>query len=443
MRLKIAFLASCLLILLVLSVPARAADTPEEIEIEGVSCQNDSNIKKNMLAEAIFICIKDKMNHMADNMVTDIFNKSSKAINALLLLAVISFAIKYILFGTRQPQAEFFAMLLKMIIVSSLLFGIRTGGGILVLRDTILNTASDLQNVVLTTNGFGIVGGNIFAKMDSTLCQIYGISDPATKKCKDTIKSDKDMAGIGMMGGLMLAGPLGAKAFIDGGAAVGMLVGAFMAALYINVVALIALTFLFTLSPIMLPLMLFKATERMFQKWRGQLISYSIQPMIMTVFISLMFIILGNLVGTLGNFIDAARAMSNNPGVRLIKTGMSTSTKVEGGNKDNVAVNTGTRIIPETGDTIAGQLLAGAGNGEQKNMLSLGIATKEISVPVIPFGKKQLNDLGSNMVVLLVTCAAMLKFMKQLPSWAAYLAGDGLVPNLATSAPVQQFEQNK
>ena len=431
MRLTL-LVSSLVLMLLLLPNTARA-------DIGDIHC----DMPKGQLAEAVYNCIHDKISQMIspnnqNGLILTVFNKVNKAIVAVLTLAIMFFAIKFALYGTRQPQVEFFTMMLKMVIVASLLFGIRDGRGILLVTDTIMKAGSGFQSLVLVNNGtFGIDGQNIFQRMDTALFKIYGVKDP-TKE----IKMDKDMAGVNMMGGLILAGPLGAKAFLQGGAALAMLVGSFMVALYINIVSLIAVTFLLTLSPIILPLVLFPATERMFQKWRGQLISYTLQPMVMTVFISMMFLMLGDLVGTLDNFIETARDMGNDPGIVSTRNAFTTATAVMGADKPGVAANLGTERVATTDAITGGNGLSGIGSGQAMNMFTKGIGTKDFKLPIIPFNHNQLTGLGSQMVVLLIVCGAMFRFMKELPEWASELAGgDRTVPNLAQLAGPKQVEK--
>jgi hypothetical protein len=416
---------------------ANAGAQAAQAKIARITCEP----KEGELISAVYRCIKKKLDGMAEVMVLDVYQKLRKAVLAVLTLAIVFFAIKFVLYGTRQMQSEFIITVLKLVVVSSLIFGIGDGQGMLNLRDVILDTGEQFQNLVLVDTGvFGVEGENIFQRMDKMLFKLYGIKPNADGKYD--IKMDKDMAGIGMMGGLVLAGPLGAKAFVQGGAAVAMLVGSFMVALYIAIVSLIALTFLFALSPIFIPLMLFQPTERMFQKWRGQIVSYSLQPMIMTVFISMMFLMLGNLVGTLDNFIETARKMSNDPGVATITRAASSHTAIVKRSDPNAKVNQSEQLIQGYGPSVTGVAGKGIADTQSADMLSKGIGTKAFVIPITPFSRDQLNGLGSQMVVLLIVCGAMFRFMKELPEWASDLAGgDRTVPNLATISGTRQLER--
>lgn len=211
---RVLLLSSCLLILLLLAGEARA----DVSDIASIRCYSDPNpspsdppdnappLPPGKLTGAVFDCIHDKLQSMSTGMVTTVFRKVTKAVSSVLMLAILFFAIKYILYGTRQAKPEFFTMMLKFTVVAMMVFGIGRGHGILDLSDIVFNTGTGLQNLVLTGDAaFGISSGSsstIFDRMDQVLFKIYGIKDP------NTIKMDKDMAGIGMMGGYYWPGLL-------------------------------------------------------------------------------------------------------------------------------------------------------------------------------------------------------------------------------------------
>lgn len=447
-----------LLALLILPLPLAAGGGPNPADIiSDIECEANPG----ELTQAVYNCIRETLDRMSRDMVVQVFNQLSNAVIAVLTLAIVFFAFKFILYGTRQPAPEFIAMMLKFTVIATLLFGIRTNGGILEFRELILYSGSGFQNLVFAGDSvFGVDGRNIFEQMDNMLFRFYGVENP------QNVTMDKDLAGFSMMGGLLFAGPAGAKALAEGAGVIALLVGAFMMALYINIVALIALTFLLTISPVFLPLFLFKQTERMFGKWRGQIISYSLQPMILTAFLSMMLIVLSNVAGTYDQMIAAAKEMSNSPdgGVQTLRSFASTDISFVDPNNPRLAdpnyvdpndpnpdpnkpkpglspnQNAGGGV--PTGDsTIGGTAFAGMPALEPKQQLSMGVSALKGEFFVTPFNQNQLSQLGSQMVLLLIVCAIMFRFLKELPGWVSELAGgDRTVPNLATSRPVRQVE---
>ena len=165
--------------------------------------------------------------------------------------------------------------------------------------------------------------------------------------------------------------------------------------------------------------------------------------MIMTVFISMMFLMLGDLVGTVDNFIKTAAEMSNNPGVNTVKKLVSTATTIMGPDKENVEAGQGGQMVVDGPDaTVIG--VGGKGGiegGQAVTRFLKGAGTKDFGITITPMEENELQGLGSQLVVLLIVCGAMYRFMKELPGWASELAGgDITVPNLAQSTPVRQLE---
>lgn len=405
------------------------------------------------LTEAIYDCVKGLTDDIATTIVQNVYTKASKVVTAVLILSILFFSIKFVLYGTRQPQAEFFITLIKFTVVASLLFGIETNGGIIELRDPILDTAQELSNLVFTAGEVTTISGdNVFAKMDMLIFKLYGIetgAGVATSPPTEKLPKEKDYQGLQMLGAMALTGPLGAKAFAEGTGVIALLVSSFMIALYLQVVALIALTFLFALSPIFLPLVLFQQTRPMFDKWIRQIISYSLQPMIVVAFLSIMLIILGELFGTFVDIRKKSAELENSPMARNVMTAFSTpftlkSAKDKMGNEtENQAVNTGSGFLQSFNDsTVAGSGVGVTGGGKQMNQLAFGMSLKDTTITVSPFKPEQINELLSEIMLLLITCAALFRFMREMPEWLSELAGgDRTVPNLYKSKPISEIDQ--
>ncbi len=427
-----------LLLVSILSVLLFSGDAyaaPED-DIKALQCPPSPG----KLTEAVYDCMKHIVDRLSATLITEIYTKANKAIIAMLTMAIIFFAFKFVLSGTRQPQAEFFVMLLKFTFVASLLFGISSGGGILELRDTILHTGEEVAALVTNSGAFttggvcpsGVSPRNIFHNMDCVIFKVYGI-DP-TKN----LDMDGDMKGLKMFGGMILSGVVGARGFVDGMGVIALLIGAFMMALYIQVVSLIALTFLFGMSPIFVPMLLFTQTQNMFKKWTSQLMSYSLQPMIMVAFISLMLFVLSDLFGTLDATITKSAELANDPSFKKIQTVFSTS-KTENSEKapfQSILTNDG---VAMTDSTVAGQGVA-AGAEKQMDQRTFGVSVTGKSLIVSPLKEDELKKLGSELVMLLILCGAMFRFMRELPGWMSDLTGDRTAPNLAQQAPVQNIQ---
>lgn len=423
--------------------PPPEPDTPEEITIKNMKCPAHVAGQRHKLTEGVYDCIKKIVDDLADTMIDEVYRKVSNAVTAVLTLAIMFFAIKFVLYGTRQPQAEFFAMLIKFTIVAAMVFGIKTGGGIIELRDVILGTAEKLSNLVFTVDQVTLDGipndpnDTIFTKMDNMIFRFYAI-DPNSE-----IKVDKDMAGLAMLGGMALTGPIGAKAFSEGTGVIALLVSSFMIALYIQVVALIALTFMFALSPIIIPLCLFEKTRPTFDKWVRQILSYSLQPMIVVTFLSIMLIVLSSLFGTFDNIVKKSKELENDPQAKKIASFMTSPTAEKSADAAGQGVNTGSGLmVPSVDSTVAGQGVGMAGGGVQLDQLVKGVSTIDKTITVSPMDEGLMKSLISQLILLLITCGALFRFMKELPAWASELAGgDRTVPNLFSQQPIKEIDQ--
>lgn len=429
------------IMLLLCAAPAFAVEPPTDAgtnNMKNMKCPAHVPGERRKLTEGVYDCIRDIIDRLSKDIVVDIYNKVSTAVTAVLTLAIMFFAIKFVLYGTRQPQAEFFSMMIKFTIVASMVFGIKTGGGIIEFRDVILGTAGNLSNLVFTAGDIvSIDGDNIFQKMDNMIFKFYAI-DP-----NQDIKVDKDMAGLAMLGGMALTGPIGAKAFSEGTGVIALMVSSFMIALYIQVVALIALTFMFALSPLIIPLCLFEKTRPMFDKWLRQIFSYSLQPMIVVTFLSIMLIVLGSLFGTFDRIVEESKKLENDPQVRKVAAFMTSPQAEKSAGADGQGVNTGSgMLLPSEDSTVAGAGVGTAGGGLQIDQIVKGVSFKEKTITVSPFDEKQMQELISQLILLLITCGALFRFMKELPAWASELAGgDRTVPNLFKTQPIAEIDQ--
>ena len=59
----------------------------------------------------------------------------------------------------------------------------------------------------------------------------------------------------------------------------------------------IMISFLIFISPLIIPLMLFNKTKKMFDKWLANLLGYSLQPFVILVLISLFIVLIDGFYG--------------------------------------------------------------------------------------------------------------------------------------------------
>ena len=112
---QVLLLSSCVLMMFLLFTTNAQAD---QASIANVRCYADPTpgapnpnnlplMPKGQLTQAVYNCIKQKLDTMSQVMVVVVYEKLRKAVLAVLTLAIVFFAIKFILYGTRQMQSEF------------------------------------------------------------------------------------------------------------------------------------------------------------------------------------------------------------------------------------------------------------------------------------------------------------------------------------------------
>lgn len=440
-RLKVwmGWLAAMLFCLWVMAAPQTAHASAEEA-ILALECEAPPK-GSTKLFEAVYDCIKMKFDGVLGSMVSNIFTKVSKAVFAALCIAIMLIASKFVLFGNRNPRAEVYGSILKFSVIASLLFGINSGGGILEFRDIILSAGQEFASFVFTADPVFGAGGadNIFQAIDKMMLKILQVTD------YDGVTKDNDFGAFTMLGGLLFSGPIAASVVSKGGALVGMILFAFVLALFINVIAMIALTFLFALTPIILPLAMFTYTEYIMKNWLKQVLSYSLQPMILAVFLSMMLLILGQMIGGFEELVKKSKMMAKNPnfpGSRIVYAAQEVE-KPEG--KANLTTNRGSGLagqVPMFDDVVTGQRGLSATRNVENQELK-GNTGMNIKVHVTPFDPKEMQDLFSEIMMLIILVWAMMQFLRELPAWAAELAGgDKVTPNLAEQQPINDLRRN-
>lgn len=438
MRIATRFAALLLWVALCVGMPAQKAYASID-DIKNIKCEN---VQEDQLTEAVYNCIKEKLDAISSSFVTTMYEKAAMAIGAAMTLAIAFFGFKFVLMGTRQPKPEFMMFMMKFAVIAALVFGIAQGGGILEFRDIILNAGQEFASMALTgTDAFGgVPPDNIFQAIDQMIFRILGVDNLGA------VDKDKDMATIAMVGGLIFSGPLGSKIFAETGWVIGMLMYSFVMALYINIIALIALTFLLTLSPIVLPMALFTYTSYVTQNWFKQIISYSFQPMIVTAFLSMMLVVLGGLFGSYETMVEKSKTMFDDPNVSKFKTLFSAGEVEKNPNKANVTTNSGSGfggITDAFTSATAGLETMGVAASRQVDMVTKGGSARNIKVPILPLTPKDVSNLMSSTFMLIITAGAMLSFMRELPAWASELAGgDRVTPSLAASQPMESIREN-
>ena len=241
-----------------------------------------------------------------------------RAVRAALMLYIILFGIKMALGGEMPDKGEFFKLGAKYILVLYFSVGIFVGnsGGRAVYSDginaymlPIFETgASDLANMVYSAAGVqGLCaypptgtayhsGYSYLAFWDSLDCRIlYYLGVDLSRIVNGVAGTVTWLILVGLLGAptivmIIIPGILsGQLIFAVFAIAFAMFVISIMIyILNITILSMIAVAILIYMAPIFVPMALFEVTKGYYDGWLKLLISYALQPMVMTAFMAMM-----------------------------------------------------------------------------------------------------------------------------------------------------------
>ncbi|MDD9336586.1 MAG: type IV secretion system protein [Wolbachia sp.] len=241
--------------------------------------------------------------------------KLKNAITAVLVLALILFAIKVMAGGVRSPQ-EMYVLIIKF----ALVIYFTTGGAMQQYYGHLTKLSNGLSEIVLKasedigickydagqdyeyTNAQGkMVSYSYLAPWDRLDCRIlfylgaplHGIGGKVGTGGIVTLTVLLGAAPVLLVSGFVLG------IIFAGGQILICFVSIFMAILmmmiilwtcYVFILSLVALSVIIILSPLFIPMVLFQHTKGYFDGWVKELITYSLYPVMLFAFLSFMFI---------------------------------------------------------------------------------------------------------------------------------------------------------
>ncbi|ACZ49138.1 type IV secretion system protein VirB6 [Anaplasma centrale str. Israel] len=227
-------------------------------------------------------------------------NKLKNAVMAALILALILFSIKAMLGGV-QNASELYMTAIKF----ALVIYFTQGGAMYKAYEHLTNLSIGLSDIVLSAaNG----GQNICDYKAGDYDKDFRYLMPWDRlDCRMMFYLGSQLNGgtgtgvlltVFLCAGLLIPAILiNAKVIICVVAffAVMMLIFTVIWCVYVFLLSLIALTVLTIISPIMIPMCLFQVTKGFFDGWTRQLMIYSLYPVILFSFLSLMFTVFDNI----------------------------------------------------------------------------------------------------------------------------------------------------
>ncbi|SCV61937.1 TrbL/VirB6 plasmid conjugal transfer protein [Anaplasma phagocytophilum] len=226
--------------------------------------------------------------------------KLKKTVMAALILALVLFSIKAVLGGV-QSAGELYMTVIKF----ALVIYFTQGDAMSLAYEYLTKLSIGLSDIVLRAAG-GDTGICDFQASDYSPQYLY-LMPWDRLDCRMMFYLGSQLTGgtgtgilltVLLTAGLLIPAILiNAKVIICLVAffAVIMLVLTIIWTVYVFLLSLIALTVLTIISPLMIPMSLFQATKGFFDGWTRQLMTYSLYPVILFAFLSLMFAVFDNL----------------------------------------------------------------------------------------------------------------------------------------------------
>lgn len=265
------------------------------------------------LTSVVVECLKESLNNLLTGTDADgikredgflgVAQKRLKtAVKMALVLALMLFAIKAMLNGV-QHTAELYLLIIKF----ALVLYFTMGGAMSHYYDQLIKLSQGLSDIVLQAGGneticnykqdeYPTINGKnlgylaLWDRLDCRIMFYLGSQLNAT-------------TGVTILTSFML-GALIIFAIFFGAQVIICIVALFMVIMivlvaiwmvYLFILSLIALTIIILVSPLFIPMCLFQATKGFFDGWLKEIMTYSLYPVILFAFLSLMFSVFDNL----------------------------------------------------------------------------------------------------------------------------------------------------
>ncbi len=255
-------------------------DPQLQCEADDGLCTGDDGML-SQLVEAIRTTLDDTWQTMYDSVVAGFFG----AVGALAMLYIIISGVIFAIGMSPLSLAEVVKRSLKVAIVaaicgSSALFAeyvmpLLRGGAdeIIAAMTTEMVTVFDDGSFAMTE--IGDAGANPFTPIDVLLARLFSAS---TVQIFEASLNTNGIWG-GAFTGLFVIGVL-------------FVFAALARAIWVYLMSLLALTLLYGLAPIFIAFLLFERTKNLFNGWLGQVVNYTLQPVLMFTFIGFFVILM-------------------------------------------------------------------------------------------------------------------------------------------------------
>jgi len=426
-----------LIIFLFALQPSFAADL--DFNVDKAEC----NMATKGMAANIVNCINAILDYAAAVYIQSVVKGVGDIVATACTLAIMFFGVKAV-FGLQNPRQDTAMLIIKLVIVAAVCLKVGSAGLIIDWRNYIVGGSEAIGNLV--ASGFEntdscMAGGEhasgVFEKFDCIALKMLGLDN--TRNFATIL--------LVVTSSFFLFGPVGPIGFLFTilfFLFIFMLIRAMVQSLFIYLTASIALTFLISLTPLMVPMILFEKTKKITSQWINHILVYSLQPAFLIAFLVLTFVVLDDIALMMGRVYGLVEQSANDPEknktVSVIKfnsTSMDESSftpemqeekeKMEAAGVEQVPEEAWFSWLPS-----ADGVIKGAWNNISSGFL--GIFAPEISGRVIEMPVTTKREFIGTQIAAILLLAMMVSFLKQLPNIASRMIGQGIVESVIDSA---------
>ncbi len=404
------------------------------------NCKNYE--KDNRILGPVVQCITDVMNAVTQQYINNIVNLIKDAVVTVMTIAIIFLGARVALGSSRKPYSEVSILMIKLTLVSyfvlasgvneylTLLTDFTAGLSDLLISVLRIDKAYTVQKDVvdLTTSTTSVVatvqppgGKELWFQIDFMLQRLLGLGGSDTKLLNA-------MIGIALiMVGLFSMGPVGGWIGVITMFTLATVFGAFVMAIFTYIASMVAIMVLGAISPLIIPMILFQQTKPLFDKWVSQLLSYALQPVILTSFLIFMVAAMDNAV------VDMIRIHQDAYGTATGADGHNSAPLVAGQDTQK-KISLGGMTDEESHSFFLNKVVAGLGIVPVTNPSAMkGFGGNDMMlVPVLSKDHRFVQELSLNLLLSLFLGYVLLIFIYELPKLVTDLIGDRTVPDLVS-----------
>lgn len=287
------------LVLFLVACAALFVPTSEAYAQTAAACGNAySGTNFGMITERVVMCIVDVLD---DTLITFVYDEIYLALRdvimALIVFAIILYARRVMFGEVRNLQGETILFIIKIMVIFELTENLSDW------YPYLFDATEELMAIVsnaLTSSSLQCPAAadpdyQTWANLDCLLGGIFGFRNGALGVgTQITLYS----GALGLIMAGAFSGYIGTYILFGGILFVISILFTVLRAAYMYIVAIISLTFLLSLAPLILPSLLFRFTSNYFDKWLKHIASMILQPVILMAFLTFMIVIYDNVLYT-------------------------------------------------------------------------------------------------------------------------------------------------